>query len=779
MNKKSKFLPIYSFPLLLSLVTSVSFATNYKINNYDLINQRNINDINNILKTHSFTNFNNVEIDYTSSKEKIAFTNGDDFLLEIKNILKNNEKKYNDFISSYYQINKIDLKNLKVGYRYSDKYYNDFYPTPRVFGQFYLNNQDRFYEKQSNDITKGYFKSLDSEPINNIQHPNYAFQIYTKYENDKKWIWEDENILNINLELTNFLKHNQYDPKKDLYLWFLQDNLKIENVPNGSTNISDYYQENIVVDKTSSISLLSISQDANLYCTNMIPFNAEIRNENNEIEKEWIEYRYFYSKVKNDANKNLITTNNTILKPQSPIEESLDSFKEGIAFFVKLSPDTLVETKSKNQYKLSDFLTKNFLIEYQKHFKDVLLEQEKDITFFTNYDSQLKNNIFKIEPSNTNIFFEDKDYSLKNQILDLFTASSEIDIANFIEIIFSKEGTKNRISFDFSTAFKNLIIGLKEAIDNNVSLDQVINSQWYIESKKEFNFYLDNNNFDYVYHFLSLVKDFFSEDIYINYANENIKIWDSKSFSFISFNIKENQNTINKMYKNSNSNLNLINKLKIEDNSKFNISNGNLVILNNNNNNDNNNSAPTLKNISEANVTFENNKNSFEYTGDPIKPSIELKTSDNKLIENQNYTLEYLNNTNVGQATILIKGQNNYTGQKEVTFNITKATNSIEVKYDKNQNISEIKSSFGKIEFFYFSDQECKNQLDKKPTNPGTYYLKAVVAETENYKQSEKVIEFKIEKQNNIPLIIGLSVGTLLGIVIIVGLILFIHKTKN
>ncbi|MBR3571344.1 MAG: hypothetical protein IKL15_01590, partial [Mycoplasmataceae bacterium] len=611
MNKKSKFLPIYSFPLLLSLVTSVSFATNYKINNYDLINQRNINDINNILKTHSFTNFNNVEIDYTSSKEKIKFTNGDDFLLEIENILKNNEKKYNDFISSYYQINKIDLKNLKVGYRYSDKYYNDFYPTPRVFGQFYLNNQDRFYEKQSNDITKGYFKSLDSEPINNIQHPNYAFQIYTKYENDKKWIWEDENILNINLELTNFLKHNQYDPKKDLYLWFLQDNLKIENVPNGSTNISNYYQEKIVVDKTSSISLLSISQDANLYCTNMIPFNAEIRNENNEIEKEWIEYRYFYSKVKNDANKNLITTNNTILKPQSPIEESLDSFKEGIAFFVKLSPDTLVETKSKNQYKLSDFLTKNFLTEDQKHFKDVLLEQEKDITFFTNYDSQLKNNIFKIEPSNANIFFEDKDYSLKNQILDLFTASSEIDIANFIEIIFSKEGTKNRISFDFSTVFKNLIIGLKEVIDNNFSLDQVINSQWYIESKKEFNFYLDNNNFDYVYHFLSLVKDFFSEDIYINYANENIKIWDSKSFSFISFNIKENQNTINKMYKNSNSNLNLINKLKIEDNSKFNISNGNLVILNNNN------SAPTLKNISEANVTFKNNKNSFEYTGDP------------------------------------------------------------------------------------------------------------------------------------------------------------------
>ena len=79
----------------------------------------------------------------------------------------------------------------------------------------------------------------------------------------------------------------------------------------------------------------------------------------------------------------------------------------------------------------------------------------------------------------------------------------------------------------------------------------------------------------------------------------------------------------------------------------------------------------------------------------------------------------------------------------------------------------------------YFSDQECKNKLDKKPTQPGTYYAKVFVEGTENYDQVEKVIEFQVKKQNNIPLVIGLTIGTLLGLGIIVALIIFIKKVKK
>ena len=410
-------------------------------------------------------------------------------------------------------------------------------------------------------------------------------------------------------------------------------------------------------------------------------------------------------------------------------------------------------------------------------------------------------------------------------------------------------------------------------------------------------------------------------------------------------NIKSNENTIIKMYKNSNNNINLIDKLKIEDYSNFNVKNGNLLILNNNN--------QTLKDINNTVLTFENNKNSFEYTSNPIQPSIVLKDAEGNLIEEQNYTLRYSNNINVGQATIIVNGKNNYTGQKEVIFNITKANNRINlfgvdnnnriivksifgtpylkyyldkecrnevaeltnnkptnsgtyyvkafvdgtenynstssevieyiissesnlpnlpdgeenpsipdndieleilfndtrqieytgseikpnieirlqekkleegkdfeltfsnninvgqatieiigmgnfkgmklkqifsitkarnlinVKYDKNQNISEIKSSFGEIKFLYFSDQECKNQLDKKPTQPGTYYLKAFVDGNENYEQVEKVIEFQVKKQNNIPIIIGSVLGSLAGVGIICFLIIFILNKRK
>ena len=51
-------------------------------------------------------------------------------------------------------------------------------------------------------------------------------------------------------------------------------------------------------------------------------------------------------------------------------------------------------------------LQQHILGNYQKHFKEVLLEQEKDISFFSNSNSKLKNSSLKIESSNQNIFFQ-------------------------------------------------------------------------------------------------------------------------------------------------------------------------------------------------------------------------------------------------------------------------------------------------------------------------------------------------------------------------------------
>lgn len=65
--------------------------------------------------------------------------------------------------------------------------------------------------------------------------------------------------------------------------------------------------------------------------------------------------------------------------------------------------------------------------------------------------------------------------------------------------------------------------------------------------------------------------------------------------------------------------------------------------------------------------------NDQTWTGSEITPTVEVKYNDIILTKDTEYTVEYTNNTNAGTATITITfiGKD-YTGTKEVTFNITK-----------------------------------------------------------------------------------------------------------
>lgn len=61
------------------------------------------------------------------------------------------------------------------------------------------------------------------------------------------------------------------------------------------------------------------------------------------------------------------------------------------------------------------------------------------------------------------------------------------------------------------------------------------------------------------------------------------------------------------------------------------------------------------------------------FTGNSIKPQLQVKISNTQLIESKDYVVEYFNNINVGQAQIVIKGTGDYTGTKSVKFNIIPA----------------------------------------------------------------------------------------------------------
>lgn len=60
----------------------------------------------------------------------------------------------------------------------------------------------------------------------------------------------------------------------------------------------------------------------------------------------------------------------------------------------------------------------------------------------------------------------------------------------------------------------------------------------------------------------------------------------------------------------------------------------------------------------------------YKWTGSPITPGVNIKHGDYTLVQGVDYTLTYTNNVNIGTATITINGIGNYTGSKNITFNI-------------------------------------------------------------------------------------------------------------
>lgn len=90
--------------------------------------------------------------------------------------------------------------------------------------------------------------------------------------------------------------------------------------------------------------------------------------------------------------------------------------------------------------------------------------------------------------------------------------------------------------------------------------------------------------------------------------------------------------------------------------------------------------------------------NSHAYTGAEIKPKVTKVTVDGKtLIETNDYTVSYSDNTNAGTAKVIITGAGNYTGTKEETFQIqpvdlkSMSVSSVSVK--KNAGVEAVKTA--------------------------------------------------------------------------------------
>ena len=79
--------------------------------------------------------------------------------------------------------------------------------------------------------------------------------------------------------------------------------------------------------------------------------------------------------------------------------------------------------------------------------------------------------------------------------------------------------------------------------------------------------------------------------------------------------------------------------------------------------------------IETGNIEVQGVKDAL-YTGGEIKPQITVTLNDIVLVEGTDYTVYYVNNINVGTATVIVIGEGNYSGVCKATFNITGSSSS-------------------------------------------------------------------------------------------------------
>jgi len=74
---------------------------------------------------------------------------------------------------------------------------------------------------------------------------------------------------------------------------------------------------------------------------------------------------------------------------------------------------------------------------------------------------------------------------------------------------------------------------------------------------------------------------------------------------------------------------------------------------------------------SVATATVSLPKNSYTYTGEAITPTVTVRLGDMLLTVNEDYTVTYSGNTDVGMATVTITGMGNFYGTATIDFYIT------------------------------------------------------------------------------------------------------------
>ncbi len=146
----------------------------------------------------------------------------------------------------------------------------------------------------------------------------------------------------------------------------------------------------------------------------------------------------------------------------------------------------------------------------------------------------------------------------------------------------------------------------------------------------------------------------------------------------------------------------------------------------------------------------------YVYNGRDNEPNVIAKDGEKTLDSNADFEVQYINNRDAGQASVIVKGKNDYNGAITLYFTIKRADienfNVILDGWIYGENPStpraESEADIADVTFLYANEENGQYTSDM-PENAGTYWIKAMAAQSKNYNSAEAKAPFTIEKADN------------------------------
>lgn len=156
--------------------------------------------------------------------------------------------------------------------------------------------------------------------------------------------------------------------------------------------------------------------------------------------------------------------------------------------------------------------------------------------------------------------------------------------------------------------------------------------------------------------------------------------------------------------------------------------------------------------ISDAVITLA--QSSFTYDGTEKQPAVKSVVLGGSALTTADYAVSYSDNVNVGRATVTVTGQRTYMGEATANFTINKADLTLRLTmngwtYGQQASDPVLAGNEGRGTVTY--SYKVKTAGDDtyeatKPTDAGSYTVKAEVAETDNYNAGSTTADFTIAK---------------------------------